>query len=82
MAYVLPSLLRSQTSFILRKYGPRIVGLVGVSFLSLSLFLCSFATNSLGGLIVLQGCCAGIANGALFMVSPIGNASNRIADLP
>jgi hypothetical protein len=54
---------------MLRRYGPQIVGLVGITLLSLSLLLCSFATVSLGGLIVLQGCCAGIANGALFMVS-------------
>lgn len=43
--------------------------MVGVAFLSISLLLCSFATDSIGGLLFLQGCCAGIANGALFMVS-------------
>jgi len=44
-----------------------------VSVLGVSLVACSFVTRSLGGMIALQGCCVGIANGALFMVSPRGS---------
>ncbi|KAJ9108703.1 hypothetical protein QFC21_000023 [Naganishia friedmannii] len=56
-------------AWIIQRIGVRKTTVFGVVLNSLAVLLASFSTESLGGLIFLQGIVAGIACGALFMVS-------------
>jgi hypothetical protein len=67
-----------QAAWVIQKIGVRKTTLFGVVLNSLAVLLASFSTESLGGLIFLQGVVAGIACGTLFMVSRL----NHIVSLP
>ncbi|KAJ9127745.1 hypothetical protein QFC24_000028 [Naganishia onofrii] len=54
-------------AWVIQKIGVRKTTLFGVVLNSLAVLLASFSTESLGGLIFLQGVVAGIACGTLFM---------------
>ncbi|KAH8085933.1 major facilitator superfamily domain-containing protein [Filobasidium floriforme] len=54
-------------SWAIRRYGDRTVALAGVVSATTSLALSGFATDSLGGLIFLQGVCYGISSGMLYL---------------
>ena len=59
----------TQAEWLVRRIGLRNTAVLGVTLNSLAVLLASFCTNSLGGLIFLQGIVAGIACAILFMVS-------------